>query len=382
MIYFDNSATTYPKPEIVRKSVYNSMKIYGANIGRGGYDMSIKTAEKVFEVREKIAKFYDCDVENVAFTPNCTTAINYILKGSLKEGDHIIISSLEHNAVTRPVKALEKQGVFATVAQVDFYDDEITLNNFRDAIRENTKMIFVTAASNVTGLRLPINKLGNLCKKKGILFGVDGAQDGGFGHLSVKKDNIDFLALAPHKGLFAPLGTGVMIARKNLKTIIEGGTGTDSVNLEQPDVFPEKFESGTQNTSGIIAIGNGIDFINSKGKDKLYNHEFSLLKYAYDRLSKINGVIIYGDEPKFGRNVPVLSFNIKDVPSEVVADFLNKNNIAVRAGLHCAPFAHRATKTLPDGTVRISFSPNNYKKEIDYFCDRINRYIYSLQQVV
>lgn len=378
MIYLDNAATTYPKPDNVINGLKRSAVKYGVNIGRGGYEIAARTADKVFGVRKSVAEFYDCDVENVVFTLNCTTAINYAMKGILQKGDHLIISSLEHNAVARPAKALEKNGIEVSVAAVDFDDDNKTVKNFENLIKENTRLIFVTAASNVFGKRLPINKLGILAKDYGIMLGVDAAQESGSSLISYKNDNIDFLCIAPHKGLYAPLGTGILITDKKLDTIIEGGTGTNSNELVQPDFLPERLEGGTQNTIGIIAIGEGIKFVNRIGRENVYNHEFKLLKKAYRELKKISSVILYTKEPIYKSTAPVLSFNLQGLSSEETASKLSKYGIAVRGGLHCAPLAHQYMQTLDIGTVRISLGAFNTSNDIDLFIQKVKQIAISL----
>lgn len=383
MIYLDNAATTYPKPPNVINSLKRSSLKYGANIGRGGYKMSMDTADMVFKVRKSIADFYDCDPDNVVFTLNCTTAVNYVLKGILKSGDHLIISSLEHNAVARPAQALLKNGVEVSVAEVDLLSDERTVLNFESLIKPNTKLIFVTAASNVFGMRLPINELGELARNYGIMFGVDGAQESGSGFLSFRNDNMNFLCIAPHKGLYAPLGTGILITDKIFDTIIEGGTGTNSLELVQPPFLPERLESGTQNTIGILAIGEGIKFINRTGRDKIYDHEFRLLKRTYKELGKNPDVILYTGEPVYNKTAPLISFNVRGFSSEETAAYLSRNNIAVRGGLHCAPLAHRFMKTIDTGTVRAAFSAFNRDIDCDTLTEKIRhmttRNKYSLQ---
>ena len=371
MIYFDNSATSGVKPQIVINAVMDALKNYSANPGRSGYESSIKTAEKVYNVREKVAKFFNAsDPQNVIFTLNCTHSINYVLKGVLQYGDHIVISSLEHNAVLRP---LTKMKASYTIANVSHTDDNVTFENFKKSIKPNTKMIFCTGASNVTGKILPLEKIGKLCREKGILFGVDAAQLAGVKNIDVKRMNIDFLCVAPHKGLYAPMGVGILVCEKKINnTIVEGGTGTNSLQTFQPLEMPERLESGTVNVPAIFGIGAGIDYINGLGTEKIYSHEMEIIGYIYEKLKNNEKVILHTPFPKRDSFAAVIPFNLKGFKSEEVADFLNINGIAVRAGYHCAPFAHKQLGTLETGAVRVSVSAFNSKSQAEKLISVLN----------
>ena len=366
MIYFDNAATTGAKPKGVVDGVKLALERYSANPGRAGHSRSIKAAEIVYKTREKLSDFFGSDgPETVVFTQNCTHSANCVIKGILKRGDHCIISSLEHNAVIRP---LVKTGVSYSVAEVSLTDDEKTLENFKEKIRPNTRLIFCMGASNVWGKILPIEKIGKLCRERGILFAVDGAQTAGVLPIDMQKQNIDFLCIAPHKGLYAPMGIGVLIARKNLpQTIIEGGTGTNSLELFQPSQLPERLESGTVNLPGILGVSAGIDYVKSKGINRLYEGELSLIKTLYKGLKNTPQVILYTPEPEKGKFAPLLSFNLSDEHSSKVANLLSENNIAVRGGLHCSPLAHKQLGTENTGAVRVSVASFNEKEEISKF---------------
>ena len=367
MIYLDNSATTYPKPKSVVKSFEKSFYSYGANAGRGFYNMAINTTEQIFNVRKKLSVFFDCDnPENVVLCYNCTSALNMAIKGIAKKGGHFIISDLEHNSVLRCVGKLKSDGVCDySIAQIDF-DDDKTIQNFSNCIRKNTIAIICTGASNVFGIITPYKKLAQLAHKNKLLFVLDAAQIGGVVPISVKKDDIDILCCAGHKSLYGPSGTGVMIMRDNLtmNTIIEGGTGSNSVVATQPDILPDKFESGTPNVQGIIGLGYGVNFVNKIGVNNIYNHEKKLVRYLEENLTKINGIKLYNDY--FIKCVPILSFNVENMHSEEVAEKLSDFDIAVRAGLHCSPLAHKKLGTIESGTVRISPSVFTQKKDIDF----------------
>ena len=281
----------------------------------------------------------------------------------------MIISNLEHNAVMRPLKKLKAN---FSVAEVGKNKSE-TLANFERLIKPNTRLIFVTGASNVTGQILPIKELGDLCKSKGILFGVDGAQIAGNRPINMQQMNIDFLCIETHKSLYAPMGIGILICRKPLEnTILEGGTGTDSLDFSQPRILPEGMESGTINVPAIFGVSAGLDFVEKIGIERAYKHEFELLEMLYFGLSKNPYVTLYTAPPRFFECVPVLPFNYKDYDSFKTAAILNKNGFAVRGGFHCAPTAHRALKTGNFGAVRVSFGLFNTKNEVQSLLNLIN----------
>ncbi len=367
MIYLDNGATTFPKPNIVTSSVNNAMK-FSANPGRAGHRLAIKASEMVYNARADIADFFGAkDPSNVIFTLNCTEALNIVIKGTLKKGDHVIISSLEHNAVLRPIEKLRKSGVTYTIAEVVENDNEKTLSNFRNAINENTKLLVCTCASNVFGVKLPFNRICAMCHQYGILTCVDSAQAAGLVDINLSNSSIDYLCAAGHKGLYGPMGTGVLIINTDIipDSLVEGGTGSNSANYNQPEILPDKFESGTVNFSGIIGLSAGISFVRQRGVNNLYKKEMSLINYAYTELAKIPNVILYTQKPENENYLPVLSFNIKDKDCESVSEVLSsKFNIATRSGLHCAPLAHKSYNTFDSGTIRVVPSAFTAKSDI------------------
>lgn len=374
MIYLDNAATTYPKPASVKSAVARGFDEYFANPGRGGYDASEKAAEAVFSCRKKLGEMFGCPPDRVVFTANCTAALNICLKGLLKPGDHVICSSLEHNAVMRPLYSLQQIGVEVEVAEVIFGDMQATVNSFSHLIKPSTKVIVCTHASNVLGTALPIEEIGRLCSDRNIKFVVDGAQSAGILPLDMAKMNIGYLCIAAHKGLYAPVGTGALLCRDECpRTLIEGGTGTNSRSPVQPDELPERLESGTLNTGGILGISAGVDFVNLKTREKIYNHEMSLLSSLYANLEKMHSVMLYTAAPRISECVPVLSFNIAGLSGTQTAAFLNKEGIAVRAGLHCAPSAHKRIGTLDLGTVRIAPSAFTTREEMNRVAKAIER---------
>lgn len=374
MIYFDNSATTNPKPFTVRQAIAKASDCYSFNSGRGGYREAVNTAGMIYCVREKLAAMFGYEPQNIVFTNNCTTALNYAIKGSVSEGDHIIISSLEHNACSRPVYALAQKGII-TYDVADFsYDREQTVNNFKSLIKPNTRLIVCMHASNVFGCLFPIKEIGELAREHGIRFVVDGAQTAGVIPISAD-DNVDILCAAGHKGLYGPMGTGFMAIKDGIKlnTIIEGGTGTASMELKQPDTFPEAMESGTLNNSGIIGLGAGVDFVNSNKISRINSHEIKLIQYLYKELEKNNRVTLYTPYPDSDNTAPILSFNLADYSSEKTAALLAKRKIAVRAGYHCSMLAHNHFFTANRGTVRLSPSVFTTPKECEIFINYLKK---------
>ncbi len=370
MIYLDNSATSYPKPECVTEAVCNSFYKFGANSGRGAYEMAIDTTEQIYKCRQKLADFFKADgVENVIFTYNCTSALNMAIKGLAKNNAHFIISDLEHNAVLRPLETLKQKGVCNySVAKVSI-DDYQTLKNFKNEIKNNTVAIICTGASNVFGIIPPYKMLSSLAHKNNLLFIMDCSQIAGVVPIDMKKDCIDILCCAGHKGLMGPTGTGIMILNNNiyLDSIIEGGTGSNSMSATQPDILPDKFESGTPNVQGIIGLSSAVDYIKRFNVRRIYEHENLLLRYLQKSIDNNDNVILYTNFYDNSQHLaPILSFNIKSMHSEVVAEKLSSFGICVRAGFHCAPLAHKKFGTENIGTVRISPSIFTKKSDIDF----------------
>ena len=377
MIYFDNAATTGHKPPEVISAVNRALSEYSVNPGRGGYDRSVECTERIYECRKKLSDMFGANApERVIFTANCTAAINFCLKGICRKGDHVVASSLEHNAVARPLYKLQKQGVDVDFAEVIFGDKEATARSFERLIRPDTRLVVCTHASNVTGEILPIEIIGQICAERGVPFLVDAAQTAGIVDINMQKCKIDYLCIAPHKGLYAPMGTGVLIALGEIPdTLFEGGTGSLSTSYDQPKDYPERFESGTINVPGIMGVSAGVDFVRKKGIDNIYRHELELMAYIYDRLKSITGVVLYTERPTIGRFVPTLSFNISGMDSTTVATHLAKEGIAVRAGLHCASMAHRRLGTVDIGTVRICCSVFNNRQQADKLLNAVKNVV-------
>lgn len=372
MIYLDNSATTYPKPAAVRQKMMQAMERFGANPGRGGFKMSMETAEAVYTVRQKAAAFFGAaGPECVSFQPGCTQALNLVIH-SLKKGDHVLVTDLEHNAVLRPLHAMRESGVSYTVVPVTPGDHDATVDAFRRAIRENTRMFIVTQASNVWGIRVPVERLAALAHVYGAEICVDAAQSAGVVPLRVEEDGIDYLCCAGHKGLYGPMGTGLLLTNRGerLHSLVQGGTGTAALDREQPKTWPEAAESGTQNVPGILALGAGLDFVQSRGTDRIRQQEMRHAVRMHEALSRMPHVQLYTERPSDPWYVPVLGFNIKGVPSETAGAYLARRDIAVRCGLHCAPDAHRkmgTAESLYGGAVRVSPSVFTTDTQISRF---------------
>lgn len=367
MIYLDNAATSFHKPEEVYSAVGKAMRSYSANPGRSGHRLSMSAAEQVFEAREVLNDFF-CGFgsEYVSFTQNCTQALNMAIKGIVNKGDHILISCFEHNSVARPVYSLATEGV-AEFSVFDVYDDENkTLQAFESSFRKNTRLCVVTAVSNVFGRILPIEKLSAIAHSKGALFFVDGAQAAGVLPLNMKKQGIDCLCVPGHKGLLGPMGTGAVL-HKNLdfKPILLGGTGTASFDLNQPKAYPERLESGTLNVPGICGLRAGVEYVKRQGLDYISSVEGSLAEYAFEGLKSIKNIELYSKKFNSSFIAPVISFNVKNLHSEQVSDLLNDGGVAVRGGYHCAGLAHKYMGTQRNGAVRISPSFFNSKKDIN-----------------
>ena len=372
MIYFDNAATSYPKPPEVLSAIYDTVALYGGNPGRSGHKMSIKVANIVYNMRESIVKFFNfTDPERVILTKNCTEALNLAIFSVMKNGGNAIISSFEHNSVVRPLEYLKSQKICDyKVAKCSFESPVHAKYAFEALVDEGTKMIICTHASNVTGKLAPIKEISDICRRKNLIFCLDASQTAGIIPINMQKDGINILCCAGHKSLFGPTGTGLLIADKNVAVspIIYGGTGSVSGSFDMPDFMPDVAESGTLNVVGAAGLNAGISFINKKGIENIHSYETSLSQRFYNNLVILPQIIFYSSYPKADKSVSTLSFGVKGKASTEVADVLNSKNIAVRSGLHCAPLAHDFLGTRNNGTVRVSFSPFNTIQQIDYAC--------------
>lgn len=360
MIYLDNAATTRKKPF---KTIWETLKallVYNANPSRGSHTLSINAGLKVLDCREHIKKFVNAPEEaNVVYTYNCTEAINYALLGTLKENDHVVITTFEHNAVLRALYSLKDKNVTYSVATPNSYGN-ITLQEIKKLVKDNTKMIVVNQTSNVTGTTTSLNEIGNYCKNNNILFLVDAAQSAGHEQIDVIKNNINFLCLAGHKGLYGTQGIGALVINNaQPKPIKFGGSGTESQNPNMPNYYPDMLEAGTVNLNGIMALDGGISFVEKNFK-KINAKTNKLASVLYSYLKVNPNIIVYTTCIKSG----VISFNLKNKTTEEVVDYLNEHKVCVRGGLHCAPLAHNFLNTINTGTVRVSIAYFNTMAEI------------------
>ncbi|MGL5314164.1 MAG: aminotransferase class V-fold PLP-dependent enzyme [Peptostreptococcaceae bacterium] len=367
-IYLDNASTSYPKPKEVADAMYEFMINNGATSGRGAYKNAMMSDRLVYEARKSVANLFKFnDPKRVIFTSNVTESLNLAINGILRERDHVITSGLEHNAVWRCLKTLERDKKI-TISKVE--TDKNGYTNPKDIekyIKSKTKLIIFNHASNVLGTIQPIREIGKIARQHNIPFLVDAAQTAGAYPIDIEKDNIDLLAFTGHKSLLGPMGTGGLVVNwdGDIQPLKAGGTGGDSAYEYQPDYYPNKLETGTMNVAGVIGLKKAIEFINKEGIDNIHKKEKETVKYAIERLEEIENVDVYG--PKDSEKiVGVISFNIKDKRAEEVGYELDsKYNIMVRAGLHCAPSAHDLIGTKTVGAVRIGIGYFNEKEHVD-----------------
>lgn len=367
MIYLDNAATTYPKPQCVYDAIMDCMKNYCANPGRAGHKLAMKAAREIYDARENVAKLFNIDNPmNIVFTNNATDSLNLAIKGSVKSGDHIITTSMEHNSVIRPIKALEKHNIENTIVKCD-KEGNLDIEELKKAIKSNTKLIVTTHASNVCGTLIDIKSVGEIAKENNILYLVDASQTAGVYDINIKEMNVDMIAAPGHKCLLGPQGTGILYIRDGLELEIlkEGGTGSKSEDLLQPNLLPDKYESGTHNTPGIVGLNEGVKFIFEQGIDNIREHEEKLCEYMLSELQKVPNIIIYGPMDSKKR-AAVISINIENMDSGEITFLLDsEHDIATRSGIHCSPLAHQTLGTLEQGAVRFSLGYFNTKEDID-----------------
>jgi cysteine desulfurase / selenocysteine lyase len=369
VIYFDNAATSWPKPPTVIAAMQRFMNEYGANPGRSGHGLSIQAGRVVYEARESVAKLFGHDDPlAVVFTKNATEALNIATLGLLAPGDHAITSCTEHNAVMRPLRILQSRGVSVTRVPYDI-DGAINPADIKKALTAKTKLVVLTHGSNVTGTLLPIEDVGLITEQHGALFCVDAAQTAGSYPIDMRAMRIDLLAFTGHKALYGPQGTGGLCigrrARNRLTPLLYGGTGSSSYSDIQPDFLPDQFESGTLNGVGLAGLNEGISFVESQGIALIREREQKLTAKLLDGLREISGITLYGPS-RADRRIAIVSFNIDGWScSEVASEIEERAGICCRAGLHCAPVTHEQLGTFPLGTVRFSFGFYNKEEEID-----------------
>lgn len=367
MIYVDNAATTFPKPKIVTDKIMECSLGYAGNPGRSGHKLAMKMDLEIYETREKICKLINgTEPLNVIFTFNATDSLNIAIKGVLEKGNHVITTSMEHNSVLRPLNQLRKDEIIDLSIVYADKQGYVNPQKIFDAVTPETKMIVTTHMSNVFGTIVDIKSIGEFCKENNILYLVDAAQSIGVLDIDVQDMNIDLLAFPGHKALFGPMGTGTLYIKEGIKVkpLRQGGTGSYSHSIDQPDLYPDSLESGTPNGVGIIALGKGIDFINEVGIDNIRNHEISLKNHFIDLLKDNDDIILYGTLDD--RQGAVVSLNVKDMDSSEVSYILSDEfDIYTRPGFHCAPLAHKSLGTDELGAIRFSFGYFNTIKEVE-----------------
>lgn len=379
--YFDNSATSFPKPESVYKCVEKAVRLYGANPGRGGHRMAVEASQAIYETREKVASLFN--IKNplqIAFTYNSTYALNFAVKGAVPKDSHIITTSLEHNSVLRPV-FYEKDENNAHVSIIEPSEDgNIHSEDIIAAMKPDTKAVVLTHMSNVTGTIIDLLPITTEARKRNILTIVDVSQSAGFLDIDVEEMKIDILCFTGHKSLFGIQGTGGIYIREGIpfSPIIEGGTGSFSKMKRQPHSMPEALEAGTLNTPGIVSLGAGIDFINSIGLENIRKHEYSLTEKFIEGIKNIEEIIIYGPE----KRGPVVTLNIKGVDSGDLAAYLDEEyGILTRAGIHCAPLAHESMHSGENGGVRFSFGYFNTEEDITYAINTLKNIVSDFKNI-
>jgi cysteine desulfurase family protein len=378
-VYLDNSSTTFPKPKQVIDSMYNYMLNIGGNSGRGNYSNSLQSNRYLYEAREIICNFFNYDSpSNVIFTSNVTMSLNILIKGILKPGDHIITSSMEHNSVIRPlISCKEHLPIDLDIIKANSFGF-IDINDLKNKINNKTKLVVITHASNVTGSIQDIISIGKICSEHNIFFIVDSSQSAGVLDINMKDIGANAIAFTGHKSLLGPQGIGGFILdskfNDSCSSLLQGGTGSLSASLEQPDFLPDKFECGTLNLPGIIGLAEAIKYINSIGLNTIYEHNHYLINYLLNGLLNIDGITVYGDLS--GKMLTTcISINVNTLDASELSYYLECEGIKTRSGLHCSPLAHETIGTYPTGTVRLSISYFTTKKELDYVLTTIKNLV-------
>lgn len=370
-IYLDNAATTFPKPAEVIAEMTSVMRYSCGNPGRSSHKIALRAAEKVYECRENIANYLGSTPERVVFTSSATHSLNLAIKTTLRKGDHVLISDIEHNSVIRPIATLAEKGLISYDIYVSHSDPEKQIAELNSRIRPYTAMICACHHSNICGLVLPIREIGAFCKKHGVIFLVDASQSAGILPISMDKDGIDLLCAPGHKGLYGPPGCGFAVFGSRFDdpaelpdTFTEGGNGIRSKEPFMPDFLPDRLEAGTLAVPLIAGLSKGIDFVRGFQKGALYKNETRLCSLMRKELGRINDLRVYGE-----RDGSILLFSANGISAEGFAEALDSYGICVRAGFHCAPTAHEKLGTPKDGAVRVSFGAFNSERDVNRFCD-------------
>jgi len=374
VIYLDNAATTLQKPRAVYKAIKRAMKNC-ANAGRGAYKLSSEADKNIYRCRESLGMLFNTPyIERICFTKNTTEALNFAVLGTLQKGGHCVIGSMEHNSVARAVHKLYKDGLITYDIAAANDEGIVTADSVAALIRENTGLIAVNHVSNVCGSISDIEGIASVSRERGIYFLVDAAQSGGVVDIDLRKTPVSLLAFAGHKGLYGPQGTGGLYIAPGveLNPTITGGTGSMSADLEQPAILPDRFESGTLNMPGIYALSFGVDYVRSRTTTEIAAHERGLTKILLDALLNMKNVTVYGARD-LKKRTGVVSFNIEGRDCvEISAELFDSYGICSRAGLHCAPLAHKSLNTIERGTIRLSIGAFTTKKEVLKAIDAVN----------
>ncbi len=365
MIYLDSAATTLPKPAGVYEAAQRAMHTM-ASPGRGGHRPAQLAAEIVFACREKAAQMFEVSgPDHVIFTPNATHGLNIAIRTLVKPGDTVLISGYEHNAVTRTLAAIK--GIRVRVAESPLFRPDALLKRFDDLLTDEVTAVVCSHVSNVFGYVLPVPQIAQLCRERRVPLIVDASQSAGCLPVSMKKWDAAFVVMPGHKGLYGPQGTGLLLCSdRDVQPLLQGGTGSSSIQQEMPEFLPDRLEAGTHNVPGIAGLLEGLRFVEQQGAEQILQHERQLALRAVRGLRQFAGVEVYA-EPGLLNQAGVVSFRIPSIDCEAVGETLAQAGIAVRAGLHCAPLAHQTAQTLDSGTVRISFSAFNGQNDVDGF---------------
>lgn len=368
-IYFDNGSTSWPKAPGVAEAMSELLTKGAFNINRGNYEGAYEVESLVLDTREQLSRlFHAQDSKRVLFSPGITYSLNTFIKGFLKPGDHVIVTGIEHNAVMRPLRQMEHEGVTCDVARTDT-EGEVLSEDVERLVRPNTKAVIVSHASNVCGTVIPIEEIGDICRRHHIFFVVDTAQSAGTLEVDMEKFGIDFLSFTGHKGLLGPQGIGGFLISEELDSqmqpFIAGGTGSQSDSFDMPARLPDKYESGTMNLPGIIGLHAALSYIENVGVSEIHRKKMELTGYFIEKVKELTDVRIVGKQGIEGRTA-VVSLDFGRTDNAVAAFTLESDyGIMTRVGLHCAPLAHKSLCTYPQGTVRFAFSTANTKEEID-----------------
>ncbi|AQR78709.1 aminotransferase class V-fold PLP-dependent enzyme [Paenibacillus larvae] len=370
VLYFDNAASSWPKPPAVLQAMAECLQEYAANPGRGSHQLAVKASRVLFDTRRHAAKLFGARNPNdISFTLNATHALNAAIKGFLQPGDHVVSTGIEHNSMRRPLEYMKRKfGVEVTYVPTDT-KGYVDVDKLDKAICPKTRLVAATHSSNLLGTILPIQQIGDICKRKDVYFLVDAAQSAGVLPIDVDKMNIHLLAFPGHKGLLGPQGTGGLYIHPELtlEPLFHGGTGSQSESLDQPDIRPDRYEGGTQNTVGLAGLNQGIQFVLQETVEAIHKRQWELTQQLMTGLMQIKGIRLFGPEPGEDKT-GIVAFNLEYADASEVAFILDQSfHIAVRAGFHCTPMAHESAGTFETGAIRASVGYFTTEQEVNTF---------------